>query len=367
MIQDITGTNETAHNYAVIVAGGSGTRLWPLSRKELPKQIQKVISDKTLIQETVDRISGVVPYDHIFISTTKNYADKVKDTLPDIPAENIIVEPIARGTTAAFAYFSEKIYRMDSEATIFSLASDHSISDTTQFQDTMRAAYQQVNEYPHTICLVGVKPDKPDTGLGYIKVDTTLSESKEIFSVEKFVEKPSLSVARSYVESGEYYWNAAYYCYKAKTLIQAYEEADGKIMDGVRNYIKSSNDDDFIAIPEKPHEIEIINAKKFPLVLVPAYFTWSDIGNWGALHDLLVDTQGDESKIVSGTTKHIDFDSENCMVVSHNDQKLVATVGLSNLIIVDTEDALLVMDKNHTQDIKQALKLIKEKGLDKYL
>jgi len=354
------------HRYAVIVAGGSGTRLWPLSREELPKQMQKFVSDKTLIEETVDRIAAVIPYENIFISTTKNYGDKIAKLLPAIRADNIIVEPDRRGTTAAFALFSSVIKERDPEAIIFSLASDHAIADPAPFQQTITDSYDYITDNPQSIALVGVTPTHPDTGLGYIKVDTVINDDPRIYSVEKFIEKPKLNVAKRYVESGEYYWNAAYYCFKAVTLLDAYEEADPEIGRCVGAYLESGSTDDFMRTPEKPHEIEIINAKRFPLVLVPGSFTWSDIGNWSALHDLLADA-GDDKKMVSNGTKHVDIDSEHCLVVSNDDKKVIATVGLKNIIVVDTEDALLIMDKGHNQDIKAALALMKERGLDKYL
>lgn len=329
--------------------------------------MQKFVSDKTLIEETVDRIAAVIPHANIFISTTQNYADKIAKLLPSIKSENIIVEPDRRGTTAAFALFSNVIHSRDPEAVIFSLASDHAIADPTPFQQTITDSYDYISQNEQSIALVGVKPTQPDTGLGYIKVDSLLSENPKIYSVEKFVEKPKLNVARKYVESGEYYWNAAYYCFKAATLLAAYDEADPEIGACVGRYLESGNVDDFMCTPEKPHEIEIINAKRFPLVLVPGSFTWSDIGNWSALHDLLADASGHEKKMVSNGTKHVDIDSEHCLVVSNDDKKVIATVGLKNIIVVDTEDALLIMDKGHNQDIKAALALMKERGLDKYL
>lgn len=355
------------HRYAVIVAGGSGTRLWPLSRQELPKQVQKLISDKTLIEETADRLSGIVDYDHIFVSTTENHAQKIAEILPKLPVDNIIVEPVARGTTAAFALFAESIRRRDPEAVIVSLASDHAVSDVEIFHDCIEGAFDFVEKNPTNIALIGVKPSSPDTSLGYVKIDKQVQADPQIFSVEKFVEKPSLSVAKTYFESGEYYWNAAYYCFRAETLVRAYEEADPEIMQWTLAYIDSGNKEDFDKVPKKVHEIEIINAGKFPLALVPAYFQWSDIGSWGALHELLAKVEGNDDMMVLDKDRHIDFDSTNSMVVSKNDKKIIATVGLRNLVIVDTDDALLVLDKSHTQDIKQVLEMIKVKGLSDYL
>ncbi len=362
----MTQTESSTHNYAVVVAGGSGTRLWPMSRKKLPKQIQKLISDKTLIEETVDRLSGLVPYENIYVSTTSNYAEKIHSVLPKVPKENVVVEPVARGTTAAFALFSEVIYRRDPQATIISLASDHAVSEIEVFQDSVQAAYDFIAQNPTSIGLIGIKPTKPDTGLGYIKVDKVIQDSPLVYSVEKFVEKPSLNVAEKYVASGEYFWNAAYYCFKAETLIRAYEEADKEILDNIRAFLASGEQADFEKVPVKPHEIELINANKFPLAVVASDFVWSDIGNWGTLHDILADVESNKNIVATGA-ELVDVDSKNCMIVVEDKNKLVATVGLDNIVVVDTKDVLLVLDKNHTQDIKSVLKDIEQRGLDKYL
>jgi len=353
-----------AHRYVVVVAGGSGTRLWPLSRRHLPKQMQKFISNRTLIDETVDRLSGVVPTENIYISTSGNYAAKIKELLPDIAAENIIVEPTTRGTTAAFALFATTIYRKDPSAIIFSLASDHSVTGSEQFHTAMEEAYGFVEYHPKSIALIGIKPNRPDTGLGYIKIDEVAQQTPLVYTVEKFIEKPSLAVAQTYLRTNEYYWNSAYYCFKARTLIDAYADADPSIIRWVERYMDTGNAEDFIKIPIKAQEIEVIDSNKYSLALIPADFEWSDIGNWQALHTLLAKFDG--SDMVHHGCEHIDVNSSNCLVMS-TDDRLVATVGLNNIVIISTGDALLVLNKEHDQEIKQVLESLKSKGLNKYL
>lgn len=352
------------HNYAVIMAGGSGTRLWPLSRKDLPKQMQKFVSDKTLINETVERLAGFIPQKNIYISTTANYAQKIKDLLPEIPEANIVVEPIARGTTAALALVTTVIHSRDEQASIFYLASDHSVTDVAAFQKTLLDTFNYIAENPKQIALIGIKPSRPDTGLGYIKMKKLVQTDPVIYSVDKFIEKPSLQSAQKYLESGEYYWNAAYYCFKAATLLEAYEEADNVITDSVRKYITNKNIDDFVKIPDKVHEIEIINPAHYKMVLVPAEFEWSDIGNWRTLHEVLAQLQG--NSLVSNANRHVDVNSKDCLIVATED-KLIATVGLDNLVIVDTPDALLVLNKERPQEIKDLLENIKMNNLSEYL
>lgn len=350
--------------YAVIVAGGSGTRLWPMSRKDLPKQMQKFVSDKTLIDETYQRLIGVFRQENIYVATTANYKDKIQELLPDIASENIIVEPEARGTTAAFALFAATIAAKDPEATIFSLASDHAVTDVEKFQTTIRHAVAEIEEHPKQIAIVGIKPTRADTGLGYIKIGKPVNPDHHCYMIEKFVEKPSHEVAKVYYESGDYLWNTAYYCFKAKTLIAAYTDADSRITDGVKSFLKSGEISDFQAIPTKAHEIEIINSQKFPMLGIAADFDWSDIGNWQALHALLQGLTGKD--LIDNSSSHIDINSSNCLIMAQED-KLIATVGLDNIVVVETPDVLLVMNKEQPQEIKELLNLLKAKGLDKYL
>ncbi len=352
------------HRYAVIMAGGSGTRLWPMSRQSLPKQIQKFIGDKTLINETVERLTGLLPVDAIYIATTVNYADKIRELLPEIPQENIIVEPIARGTTAGLALATSIIYQHDPEASIFYLASDHSITGVEQFQEKVNEAYHYVAENPKSILLIGIKPTFPNTGLGYIKKSQSLSNGIEIYSVEKFVEKPTYRVAKRYIDSGDYYWNAAYYCFRADTLLEAYSDAADDLVKAVQHYLSSQDPHDYHKVPVEVQEIEIIDSSKYSLVVMPADFGWSDIGNWQSLYEVLSQMQG--NNLVSNSPRHIDIASTNCLIFS-NDEKLVATLGLDNIAVVNTPDVLLVLNKNKPQEIKTLLENLKAQGLSEYL
>ena len=205
----------------------------------------------------------------------------MKQMLPQIPEENFIVEPVARGTAAAFALFTSVIYDRDPDALVFTLASDHAITEVDKFQKSVRKAFEHIEQHRDRLAFIGITPTRPDTGLGYIKVRGQ-SESPGILSAEKFVEKPSLEVATGYVDSGEYVWNSGYYCFAAATLLKAYEEADPRLVESARAYLASGDVADFENAPEKVHEIEIIDAGRYPLVVVPADFRWSDIGNWQA-------------------------------------------------------------------------------------
>lgn len=352
------------NGYAVIMAGGSGTRLWPLSRRNLPKQMQNFVGDKTLINETVERLMGLMDPKKIYISTTINYGPKIKELLPEIPEENIIIEPASRGTTAAFALVIMTIMMRDPEAVVFTIASDHSVTNVDALHDSISRAFGHVAANPKDIALVGIKPTRPDTSLGYIKTKGLLNNENKIHFVEKFVEKPDSELAESYIKSGDYYWNAAYYCFKADTLLNAYKDADPEINGSVGRYLSTGEIEHYMSAPVKKHEIEVIDASKHRLVMVPGNFNWKDIGSWEGLHEVLAGMKG--SDLVSNSDSHVDINSSDCLVLS-NGKKLVATVNLDNIVIVDTDDALLVMNKNNSQDVKKLLDILKEKGMTDYL
>ena len=330
------------HRYAVVVAGGAGTRLWPLSRQSLPKQMQALMSDKTLIRETVDRLRGVVPMSQVFVSTTTNYYDSIHALLPDVPPENIISEPTARGTAAAFALFASVISERDPEAVIFSLASDHAITEVERFQVAARQCFEFIESHPRHVAMVGVRPTRPDTGLGYIRARHPLQEDPLVLRAEKFVEKPTRDVAQKYAESGDYFWNAAYYCFAAEVLLEAYEDADPVLVSAARDFAKSGDPADYERAPNKTHEIEIIDSTAYPLALVPADFTWSDIGNWPALYLLKRHLAG-EDQVRTDSSCHVDVASSR-ILVNNADGRLVATAGLDDIAIVSTDDAVLVLN-----------------------
>lgn len=377
-------TSPDSHRYAVIVAGGAGTRLWPLSRESLPKQIQSLVGERSLIAETVERLVGFVPASHIYISTTANYVDLIRDHVPMIPADNIIVEPVARGTAAAFALFSHELQQRDPDAIIFSLASDHKVTDVERFHDTLRECYEFVEAHPQHIALVGIKPSRADASLGYIKVRRggPLPGHLTARPVEKFIEKPSARAAAGHIASGDYYWNAAYYCFAARTLLEAYDAADSRLHEAARRYFASGNPDDYLRAPQKIHEIELIDSGTFPMVVIPAEFTWSDIGNWDALHRALADADAMDDGPSEAWRRHIDVDSSN-VTVRAKGSRIVVTVGVHDISVNSTDngvavrlgdvsvvvagDAVLVLDNNQQDKLSDAFAILRDRDMSDYL
>ncbi len=345
----MTRNPSTGHRYAVVVAGGSGTRLWPMSRQDLPKQMQALMSDRSLIAETVERLRGVVPFENVFISTTENYRDQISELIPEIDPANFIVEPEARGTPAAFALFAAHIQSLDPEALIFSLASDHAITEIDKFQQTMVDTFDYIDSAPGSVAIVGIKPTRADTGLGYLKVRPATSGRQVVLGVEKYIEKPTYDVAATYVESGGYYWNSAYYCFKASTLLAAYQEAEPLLVAATGDYLKTGDRAAYLSAPVVAHEIDLMDSSKYPLAVVPADFTWSDIGNWAALHRSLSALLG--SEVVSANARdHIDVDSTQCLVVN-TDDRVVVTAGLDNIAVITTDDAVMVVNMQRLEDM----------------
>ena len=245
---------------------------------------------------------------------------------------------------------------------IFVLASDHTIADVSAFQKSLRNAFSYIVSHPRDILLIGIAPTKPDSSLGYIKLGGKTGGG--IFHVEKFIEKPSERIAKHYVESKEYLWNTSYYCMRASTLLQVYEDADPAIISGIAAFLKRKRVSDFFRIPDKAHEMEFLDPVRHRLMVMRGTFSWADVGTWESLHHVLESLNKNSMLTKSG--RHVDVASTDCLVVS-TVEKLVATVGLKNVVVVNTPDILLVLNKERSHDIKKLLATLKNKGMGKYL
>ena len=365
-------------NYIVIMAGGTGMRLWPMSRKSTPKQLHKLVSDKTLIQETYGRAAKLVPDNHIFISTTPGYVDEIKRQLPKIPEKNYIVEPACRDTMASFGYILFAIEKMikgkNSEVIISAIPSDHLIKDTEAFVRVFKAAYKAAEENPDQIVTVGINPTRPETGLGYIKIGEQIQEvdGEKIFTVEKFVEKPDPKTAEKYLQSWEYLWNTAYYFVtlsgalewikeKRPRAYQTFEKIEKEIDKGLTSETKRKISEYYSTIDVEPIA-NVVSEDQKKVLVIPADLGWSDIGGWETLHEVLSESY---SATMISRGHHIDIGSSNCLI--YGNDKMIATIGLKDVVIVDTPDAILIANKNKAQDVKKLLEKLKEEGKHLYL
>lgn len=357
------------NNYIVIMAGGSGTRLWPVSRAELPKQFQH-FSDKpeSLIQETYERIKDLVPQENIYVSLIESIAAMAKEQLPDIDANNFIVEPEGKNTAPAMGLIASVILKRNPEAIVTTVASDHSIGNVPLFQESINHAFEFVKDNPENLVTIGIKPTEPNTGFGYIKIGEKF-DSQDIYKVDKFVEKPNLETAQKYLDSGEYMWNASYFTWNAMQMLENFNSLAPNIYEGlvkISDAVDTENfpvvlRDEYAKFAKEPIETVIIE-KMASVAVIPADLNWSDIGTWSSLYEFLVKSTG-KNTISHGD--HVGVDDENCLFYSQS--KLLATIGLKDIIIVDTPDVTLVCNKNKSQDIKKLMDELREKGREKYL
>lgn len=361
---------ETNHAYIVIMAGGTGTRLWPLSRKEKPKQFQAFTSEKTMVQETFSRVSQVVPIENIFVSTTQNAATLVLEQLPEISEIRLILEPESRNTAPAIALVAATLLAHDPQAIVATIASDHAIENNDEFVLTITAALAIAGANPDKLVTVGISPTRPDTGLGYIKMGAAFAtiKSKQIFLIDTFKEKPDQKTAEEYITNWQYLWNAGYFIFSAHTFAtwtKEFAPALHDIMEEIARHKNAGTLDEHTlatlyaqttAEPIEPLLVEKLSSDK--RLVVPSALKWSDVGNWQTLYEFLHEKSGDQS-IISG--HHIDVGSKNLLI--HGSKRLIATIGVEDLIIVDTPDALLVARRDRVSgDIKKLIEKLKETG-----
>lgn len=363
--------NDLNHCYIVIMAGGSGTRLWPLSRKGKPKQFQAFTSDQTMVQETFSRASLVVPMENIFVSTTQNYASIVLAQIPEMAQNRLILEPEARNTAPAIALVATTLSHHDPDAIVATIASDHAIENNEEFVATLRSAFLSAQKNQDKLVTVGISPTRPDTGLGYIKMgqECGVVEGKRIFEIDEFKEKPDQKTAEQYILEWQYLWNAGYFIFSAKTF-GAWTQEFAPVLHDIMNDIlthkkKNTLDDETLATlyaktvsePIEPLIVEKLSVKK--RLVVPSSLKWSDVGNWETLYDFLHEKTGDS--LVVHHDNHIDLGSKNCFI--QGEKRLITTLGLKNLVIIDTPDALFIGRRDQAgSEMKKLIEKLKENG-----
>jgi mannose-1-phosphate guanylyltransferase len=338
------------------MAGGIGSRFWPMSRKEFPKQFHDVLgTGKTLIQQTADRFKNICSRDHLYVLTNKEYLSLVKEQLPDIPEGNILLEPVMRNTAPCIAYASYKIGKNDPHANMIVSPADHLVSDVNEFEKDINLAIERASKENKLITL-GIKPHRPDTGYGYIQFDE--KEDGKARKVMKFTEKPPLKEAEEFLKAGNYYWNSGIFIWNYSSIDKAITrflpDMASLFKQGVEFY-NSSEEQSFIdkhfpqcesisidyGIMEKSNEVEMIMTD----------FGWSDLGTWGSLYEHLeLDAN---NNAVTGKEVFL-FNSENNMIRNQTGKTLVIR-GLKDFILVETDKALLICPKSEEQSVKEML------------
>ncbi len=343
--------------YAVILAGGAGTRFWPLSRLEDPKQFLKFIGSKSLFQQTIDRIKPLVPPKNIFIVTGSTYRGIVRQQIADykIPDANILCEPSGKNTAPAVAWAASKIHARNPSAVMTVLPSDHLILNARKFQHILKQALELAGQ-KHLVT-VGIKPTRPETGYGYLKIAKVKSVP---LRVEQFVEKPSLKKAQKFLSSGSYLWNAGIFVWEVSVVMEKIEQFLPEIYNG----LKGAKANTFESVWRKLPSISIdygILEKADNIVTVPAAdMGWSDVGSWEALYQ--VSKKDKQRNVIQGDV--INIDGEGNFILSS--KRLVATIGLKDLIVIDTPDALLVCRKDLSQRVKEIVGILQNNKRSEY-
>ncbi|MDD5475644.1 MAG: mannose-1-phosphate guanylyltransferase [Syntrophales bacterium] len=355
--------------HAVIMAGGKGTRFWPAGREKKPKQLLKMAGERTLLQQAVDRILPLVPRENILVVTGEAHGRDTLSQLPELPAGNIIMEPMGRNTAPCIGLASMAIGIKDPEAVMIVLPADHVVEDDEAFRDTLRLAALAAEDEP---CLVtiGIPPRSPETGFGYIERGEPASAKSrnDVFRVLSFREKPDLETARSFLEKGTFFWNSGIFVWKVSS-----------IMKSIRKYLPDLYEELLslecsLGTPEEAGAIRAAYERILPIsidygvmekardvLVVKGDFGWNDLGSWDALADLL--PKDDAGNILRGPVLAVD--TQNSLVLSGG--KVIALVGVDDLAVVETEDAILVLKRGRSQDVKKVVDRLERENKKEYL
>ncbi|NER15008.1 mannose-1-phosphate guanylyltransferase [Leptobacterium flavescens] len=353
--------------YAILMAGGVGSRFWPVSTSDFPKQFHDMLgTGETLIQKTFHRLAKLIPEENIFILTNERYNDLVLEQLPGISQRQVVLEPAMRNTAPCILYASLKIQKENPDAVMIVAPSDHWIEDEEAFSNNIKTCFDACQQSP-ILATLGIQPTFPNTGYGYIEYED--SGDEDIKKVSQFKEKPTYEKAKEYLEQGNYLWNAGIFMWSASTIVNAFKEYQPELFalfnKGMDLY-NTADEADFIEenYPKAENisiDYAILEFSKSIYVL-PALFDWNDLGTWGSLYDKL-DKDSDKNAVVN--SRIIADDARGNMIRTSKD-KIVVVDGIENYIIVDKEDVLLIYPKSKEQDIKKVLQNVKTTFGDQY-
>jgi len=359
------------------MAGGAGTRLWPESRQERPKQLLTLEGDRTMIQATVDRLGDLMPPDRVIVATTQRLAGRVHEQLSQLPRESIVAEPCPRNTAPCIALAAMRILCEDPEGTMVVLPADHVIAPPEVFQRAIRFGAALVEEDPQRLITFGIKPTYPAETFGYIERAEPLEpparfeDPPAAYRVRRFHEKPSAEVARQYLEAGIFYWNAGIFLWKARTIWEALQRFEPEMFSHLERIAQAVDSDRFAEVLRS--EFEAIQGKSIDyavmeraegVVVVEAPFRWDDVGSWRALQRL---RPSDSDGNLLDAARVINIDSTGSIVRAHDPNHVVALVGVEGLIVITTADATLVAHKDKEESIRRVIEELKQRGWTEYL
>jgi len=366
-------SHDLTHTYAVILAGGGGTRLWPKSRTKTPKQFLRLTGKQTMMQLSASRLTKFIPWDHIIVVTNELYRTEVQKQLPEVPKQNIIAEPAKRDTALAMLVGALYAQTLDPEAVVLNAASDHIVSNEQEFAKVMKAAAEVASDGEHLVT-VGITPTFPSSAFGYIKISDDLRKAHglSVFKVASFTEKPNTATARAFISTGKYFWNANMYVWKTSALVKAFEQYVPDMAKLTQPLTKLSGAKFHSALNKIYDQAETISIdyaiseKANNLVLIPGDFGWDDVGNWDVVYNLgRKDLAGNVVVSEDDQVKTLAIHSQNNLI--HTDGRLVALVGVNDMIVIDTDEIIMIAPKSRSQDVKKLVERLKEEGKKEYL
>lgn len=355
--------------HAVVMAGGSGTRFWPASRQSLPKQFLKIGSDRTLLQETVRRCEPLIPVERQWVVTGASLAAETARQLPQLSADQLIIEPCARNTAPCIALAAVHLLQVDADAVMLVVPADHVIQPSADFRAAVERAVQFVEQSPASLLLFGVRPTYPATGFGYLQRGAVLPDAGGVAKVAHFREKPSVEVAAQYLEAGNYFWNCGIFVWKAATILQALAAATPEWEPLIQRLQQAAGTpgwkqtlaEVFPQMPATSIDYAVLE-KADTIFMQPADFGWDDVGSWGALSRLIAPDSCRNT--VQGL--HVGLETRDC-ILRTTESHLLATVGVENLIVVHTPQITLVASRNDEAAVKSLTAEIQRRGLSEYL
>jgi len=347
--------------YAVIMAGGVGSRFWPASTRSYPKQFLSLFSDQSLLQETVNRIEPLIPAERVYVITNSNYTAMVQEQVPNIPGEQIIGEPVAKNTAPCVAAAAQLIHQKDEDATMVVLPADHYITQPEKFRKVLSTAVKQANRGQNLVT-IGINPTRPETGYGYIKfeeIDGNEAARNGVRKVEKFTEKPDRDTAQNFVDAGQYLWNSGMFIWKTGSILQEFEQQLPDMHALAVNIDPDNTKETLHDFYNSCKSISIdygIMENAGKVYVVPGSFGWNDVGSWKAVYEL---SEKDEDGNV-GLHRLAHFEqTEDCLVFSQSD-KLIALVGMTDTAVIETDSSLLIVNLNEAQAVKHLVNALKE-------
>jgi mannose-1-phosphate guanylyltransferase len=352
--------------HAVIMAGGRGTRFWPRSREKKPKHLLDIVSNRTIIQETVDRIKPLIKPRNILIVTGRKHARELIRQLPEVPAKNILIEPVGRNTAACIGLAAVHVQKKAKDDVMVVLPSDHGIGDPVRYRKVIAAAALAA-EKDNALITIGINPTSPQTGFGYMEGGASVGHVADevLLRVKSFREKPDLKQAQAFVKSGNFFWNSGMFVWKASTILNEIErflpELHAGLMSIKTSMGKPSEARTVSSVYKSLASISIdygVMEKAKDVFVIPASFGWSDVGSWDALWEL--SSRDRNGNATASGSQAIFEDTENALVYSP--KKLVALVGMKDVIVVETKDALLICKKGRSQDVKNIVDALEARG-----